>query len=63
MEVSGILLKSDESLNFKIQEVNSYLRKKCEFSNIDFVSNENISLKYLHSDGVHLNNVESYLLQ
>ena len=63
MEVSGILLKSDESLNFKIQEVNSYLRNKCEFYNIDFISNENISLKHFHSDGVHLNNEESYLLK
>ena len=61
--ISSILLKSDESLNVKIQEVNSYLRDKCEFYNIDFISNENISVKYLHSDGVHLNDVGSYLLE
>ena len=63
MAISSILLKSDESLNVEIQEVNSYLRDKCEFYNIDFISNENISVKYLHSDGVHLNDVGSYLLQ
>ena len=57
--ISSILLKSDESLNVKIQEVNSYLRDKCEFYNIDFISNENISVKYLHSDGVHLSDVGS----
>ena len=61
--ISSILLKSDESLNVKIQEVNSYLKEKCGFFNIDFISNENISVKYLHSDGVHLNDVGSYLLQ
>ena len=61
--ISSILLKSDESLNVKIQEVNSYLKEKCGFYNIDFISNENISVKYLHSDGVHLNDVGSYLLQ
>ena len=61
--IFSILLKSNESLNVKIQEVNSYLRDKCEFYNIDFISNENISVKYLHSDGVHLNDVGSYLLQ
>ena len=58
--ISSILLKSDESLNVKIQEVNSYLRDKCEFYNIDFISNENISIKYLDSDGVQLNDVGSY---
>ena len=63
MAISSILLKSDESLNVKIQEVNSYLKEKCGFFNIDFISNENISVKYLHSDGVHLNDVGSYLLQ
>ena len=62
MAISSILLKSDESLNVKIQEVHSYLRDKCEFYNIDFLSNENISVKYLHIDGVHLNDVGSYLL-
>ena len=56
-------MKCDESLNVKIQEVNSYLTDKCEFYNIDFISNENISVKYLHSDGVHLNDVGSNLLQ
>ena len=61
--ITIILLKSDESLNVKIQEVNSYLKEKCGFYNIDFISNENISVKYLHSDGVHLNDVGSYLLQ
>ena len=63
MAISSILLKSDESLNVKIQEVNSYFKEKCGFYNIDFISNENISVKYLHSDGVHLNDVGSYLLQ
>ena len=63
MAKSSILLKCDESLNVKIQQVNSYLRDKCKFYNIDFNSNENISVKYLHSDGVHLNDVGSYLLQ
>ena len=62
MAISSILLKSDESLNVKIQEVNSYLRDKCEFYNIDFLSNENISVKCLHIDEVHLNDVGSYLL-
>ena len=61
--ITIILLKSDESLNVKIEEVNSYLKEKCGFYNIDFISNENISVKYLHSDGVHLNDVGSYLLQ
>ena len=63
MAISSILLKSDESLNVKIQEVNSYFKEKCGFYNIDFISNENISVKYLHSDEVHLNDVGSYLLQ
>ena len=58
--IFSILLKSGESLNVKIHEVNSYSREKCEFYNIDFISNENISVKYLHSDGVHLNDVGSY---
>ena len=61
--IFSILLKSDDSLNVKIQKVNSYLRDKCEFYSIDFISNENISVKYLHRDGVHLNDVGSYLLQ
>ena len=34
-----------------------------EFYNFDFISNENISVKYLHRDGVHLNDLGSYLLQ
>ena len=63
MAISSILLKSDESLNVKIQEVNSYFKEKCGFYNIVFISNENISVKYLHSDEVHLNDVGSYLLQ
>ena len=61
--IFSILLKSNESLNVKIQEVNSCLRDKREFYNIDFISNENISVKYLHCDGVHLNDLGSYFLQ
>ena len=52
---SGILRRSDKpELNQKITRINSFLKNLCLDNGLDFIDNDNINLKHLGRDGLHI---------
>lgn len=54
ISISSILLRSDKSLNDRINETNKILRSLCKFKGWPFLDHHNIDISCLNRRGVHL---------
>ena len=54
ISISSILLRSDKSLNVRINETNKILRSLCKFKGRPFLDHRNIDISCLNRRGVHL---------
>ena len=54
ISISSILLRSDKSLNDRINEANKILRSLCKFKGWLFLDHRNIDISCLNRRGVHL---------
>ena len=52
--ISGLIMRND-NLDKKRKEVNRSLERKCLVEKLGFIENQNINLKMLNQNGLHLN--------
>ena len=54
--ISGLIIRNDnENLDKRRKEVNQFLERKCLLEKLDFIDNQNINLKMLNQNRLHLN--------
>ena len=54
--ISGLIIRNDnENLDKRRKEVNQFSERKCLLEKLDFIDNQNINLKMLNQNRLHLN--------
>ena len=60
--VSSILIKRNPKLTAVVRRVNDILRDMCPKNQVCFIDNDNITSKYLWTDGIHLQDLGTSIL-
>jgi hypothetical protein len=60
--ISGVPIRKAKFLQERARDVNEVLVSQCRLYNFTYIDNADITLEYLHNDGVHLNHEGTKIL-